>query len=285
MLTMMDSRDLWTASAVAWPSAFNHAAPAQADVHMLRRLLAAFEPITLAQMDGATLLDRSEIKYVLPQRLLLPALAELRDAYGVLVVAGQPLSRYRTLYFDTDDLAIYRRHHAGAPERYKVRAREYVESHASFFEVKHKVGGRHTIKSRIPTQSLVTSLTPQTADFLAAASPYSADELIASLWNHYTRITLVSKHRAERVTIDLDLSFVRDGEQVAMPGIVVAEIKYSGLRQGSEFIRLMREKHMHDTSFSKYCMGVSLLYPDVKHNRFKAKQRLVAQLSNADTRS
>lgn len=29
----------------------------------------------------------------------------------------------------------------------------------------------------------------------------------------------------------------------------------------------------------KYVMGVSLLYPDVKHNNFKAKQRLVARLT------
>ena len=41
----------------------------------------------------------------------------------------------------------------------------------------------------------------------------------------------------------------------------------------------MHLHHVRDTSFSKYCMGVSLLYPDVKHNKFKAKQRLVARLA------
>src|SRR5512143_3840741 len=83
----------------------------------LRHLLATFDLITLAQMSGAALLDRSEIKYVMPLRLLVPVLADLRGAYRVLVVAGQPFSRYRTLYFDTGDLAMYRRHHAGAPDR------------------------------------------------------------------------------------------------------------------------------------------------------------------------
>ena len=47
---------------------------------------------------------------------------------------------------------------------------------------------------------------------------------------------------------------------------------------GRQFARLMRHYHVRDTSFSKYCMGVSLLYPDVKHNKFKAQQRLVARL-------
>lgn len=248
----------------------------------LRRMLAAFEPITLAQMERAALLDRSEIKYVLPRPVLLPVLAGLSDAYWVLVVAGQPLSRYRTLYFDTADMEIYRRHHAGAPDRYKVRAREYVDSHAAFLEVKHKTGERRTVKSRIATPAPITGIIPQAADFLADACPYPAAELAAALWNHYTRITLVSKLRPERVTLDLDLAFTREGERAAMPGIVVAEVKYGGARHASEFARLMREHHVRDTSFSKYCMGVSLLYPDVKHNRFREKQRLVARLTQGD---
>jgi hypothetical protein len=283
MLTMMRSPDLWTAAVNAWPWVCVEAEPeqpAQPDLHTLRWLLDTFEPITLAQLDEAALLDRSEIKYVLPQSLLAPVLAELRDAYRVLIVgAGQPLSRYRTLYFDTPDLTLYRRHHAGAPNHYKVRAREYVDSCAAFLEVKHKVGERHTIKSRIPTDGLVTTLTPQAADFLAGACPYLADELAACLWNHYTRITLVSKRRAERVTLDLNLTYVRGAEHARLPGIVVAEVKHQGALNASEFARLMRARHVRGTSFSKYCMGVSWLFPDVKHNKFKAKQRLVARLA------
>ena len=283
MLTTTSLLEAQTVSAGVWRGAFAKpkiAWSVQAEPQALRSLLATFEPITLAQMpDSTALLDRSELKYVLPQRLLLPALAELRDAYRILTVAGQPLSRYRTLYFDTDDLALYRRHHAGAPDRYKVRAREYVDSHAAFLEVKHRTGARRTVKSRIPTEELVTALTSQAADFLAEACPYVADDLTAALWNNYTRITLVSKLRAERVTLDLDLAFVREANRAGFPGIVVAEVKYQGERHASEFGRLMRAYHVRATSFSKYCMGVSVLYPDVKHNEFKAKQRLVARLA------
>lgn len=246
---------------------------------MIATLLATFEPITLAEMSGAALLDRSELKFVLPQNLLLPVLAELGESYRVLVVAGQPFSHYRTLYFDTDDLAMYRRHHAGAPDRYKVRAREYVDSRAACLEVKHKTGAQHTVKNRIPTEAPVTALPPRAADFLADACPYPADALRASLWNQYTRITLVSKYRPERVTLDLDLAFLHEEAHATLPGIVVAEVKYTGDRHASEFVRLMRRYHVRGTSFSKYCMGVSLLYPDVKHNRFKAKQRLVERLT------
>jgi hypothetical protein len=118
-----------------------------ADHDNLDDLLATFKPVTLAKIDAASLLDRSEAKFLLPRRLLLPILAELRGAYRVFA-AGAPgarpvrASRYRTLYFDTQDLALYLRHHAGAAERYKVCTREYVDSRLAFVEVKHRVGLR-----------------------------------------------------------------------------------------------------------------------------------------------
>ncbi|MEJ5198534.1 MAG: polyphosphate polymerase domain-containing protein [Anaerolineae bacterium] len=240
--------------------------------------LSAFEPITLAEMEGVALLDRSEVKYVFAQSLLPTALERLSNAYRVLVVAGKPYSHYRTLYFDTADLALYRRHHAGALDRYKVRTREYLDSHAAFLEVKHKIGERHTVKERIPIRPPATVRTPQAADFLARACPYPADALSPSVLNLYTRITLVGKGRAERVTLDLGLTFARDGQRVTLPGIVVAEVKYSGPRRGSEFMELMHRLHVREAGFSKYCLGISLLYPEVKHNRFKPKQRLIVRL-------
>ncbi len=254
------------------------ARPALTEWQALRRLVAGFEPIGLAQLTSAALMDRSELKYLFPQGSLLSVLSGLRDDYCVLEVAGQRLSHYRTLYYDTGDLTLYLCHHAGRPDRYKVRSREYVDSHAAFLEVKHRVGDRHTVKSRIPIQKTATQLTAQAADFLATACPYPAGELIPCLWNEYTRITLVSKQRAERVTLDLDLAFLHEAERVRLPGLVVAEIKCEGRLQESEFAHLMRVHQIRATGFSKYCLGVSMLYPGVKHNNFKAKQRQVARL-------
>lgn len=259
----------------------NRARWSWADQETLSRLLTAYDPITLAEMTNAALLDRAELKFVMPQTLLLPVLAGLGDSYRVLVVGEQPFSHYRTLYFDTADLTMYRRHHAGAPDRYKVRAREYVDSRAAFLEVKHKTGAQRTVKDRIPTEAPVTALPPQARTFLAQACPYPAEALHATLWNHYTRITLVSKQRPERVTLDMGLAFAHNDACATLPGIVVAEVKYAGDRRASEFARLMRHYRVRGASFSKYCMGVSLLYPDVKHNRFKAEQRRIERLTGA----
>jgi hypothetical protein len=117
-----------------------------------------------------------------------------------------------------------------------------------------------------------------TLAFLVDKYPYSAIELVPALWNTYTRITLVSKGHCERVTLDLDLAFGWHGQKIAMPSTVVAEVKQDGATHDSDFITLMRQMGVRKRGFSKYCVGVSLLYPEVKHNRFRAVQRLMERL-------
>ncbi len=243
--------------------------------------LATFAPIELSQMNRVSLLSRYEVKYVMHSQTLLHLLAQLADGYQVLEVAGQRLNRYRTLYFDTADLALYHRHHAGVRNRYKVRAREYVESQGTFLEVKHKTNKDRTIKSRIQTNQLVTGLNQSNAQFLQDKCPYAAAELQPCLWNDYSRITLVNRAHAERITLDIDLTFAQGEQRIGLPGIVVAEVKQADSAYRSAFTQLMRENHVARNSFSKYCIGVSLLYPQVKHNNFKATHRLMRKLMAA----
>ena len=241
--------------------------------------LADFKPISLTDMARVALLDRVEVKYLISVEQVAHLLDELQTHYALLVVEGKPLSRYQTLYFDTPDFALYRRHHMGARNRYKIRSREYVESGYSFLEVKHKTNKRRTIKHRISTPHLVSALDGGDAQFVSEQSPYGSDELAPRLWNRYQRITLINRHDQERVTLDLDLRFAWQGRQSGVPGVVVAEVKRSARNCPSPFVTLMRQHGIRKTSFSKYCVGVSLLYPEVKHNKFKATQRLVAKLT------
>ena len=70
-----------------------------------RQLLGRFEAIGLAQMDAVALLDRTDTKYVLHTSQLYTALAALSTDYQVLEIDSVRLHPYRTLYFDTADLA------------------------------------------------------------------------------------------------------------------------------------------------------------------------------------
>jgi hypothetical protein len=241
--------------------------------------LGEFEPISLAELNRVPLLDRVEVKYMLPLQSIDCVLRALQLAYRVLAIEEQQINHYRTLYFDTPDLAMYRRHHMGARNRYKVRSRQYVESRYTFLEVKHKTNKQHTIKSRLSTDSLVTSMNQASLDFLRDKCPYDGLELVPYLWNTYARITLASKSRAERVTIDMKLAFAWQERKAFLPNIVIAEVKRDGSAEGSDFITLMRRMGIRKTGFSKYCVGITLLYPEVKQNRFRKLHRLIARVS------
>ncbi len=245
-------------------------------------LLDQYDPISLAQMNEVALLDRTDTKYVLTVRQLYGVLTSLTEHYRVLDIDGIRLNQYRTLYFDTAGFALYLRHHAGGRNRYKVRSRKYVDTQLTFLEVKCKTNKHRTVKNRIQTLGLVTRFTPKNSEFVKVHFPLNPKFLEPKLWNDFSRITLVSKHRQERLTLDLNLQFCNDRRTVALSGIAIAEVKQDGVNHNSDFIRQMRAMNIRPTGFSKYCIGVSMLYQNVKHNNFKPKLRLVNKLMRGD---
>jgi hypothetical protein len=241
-------------------------------------LLQGFEAVHLSEMGRAALLRRTDTKYLMSEDQLSWALARLADHYRILEIDGRRLHHYQTLYFDTQDMALYQQHHNGLRDRYKVRERAYADSDLAFLEVKQKTNTNTTIKSRRRTRALSSRLPRNAALFLRTHYPYPMEELEPKLFNVFQRITLVSKHSVERLTVDVGLRFLWNGVCVSLPGLVIAEVKQDGFSVDSEFIRQMRALGMRATSFSKYCIGVSMLYPEVKHNRFKPQLRQIDKL-------
>jgi hypothetical protein len=246
------------------------------------RLLHRFEPISLAQMDSVALMDRADTKYVMNMWQLVQSLAMLSDQYWMLEIDGLRAQHYQTIYFDTVDLALYAAHHDQKRNRYKVRSRRYVDSSLSFLEVKLKTNRDHTIKSRTQTRDLVTRFTPETGSFLNTHFPLTAELLSPRLWNDFYRVTLVSKSRQERLTLDMNVQLRSDWRAASLSDIAIAEVKQSKLDRDSDFGRLMRAMNIRPTGFSKYCIGISLLYPQVKHNHFKPTLRLLGKLTGGN---
>lgn len=242
----------------------------------LTRLLRPFAPISLGEMDAVALQNRTDTKFLLTTAQLVAALEALAGQYRVLEIDGVRLSPYETLYFDTPDFTLYHQHHAGKANRLKVRARRYLVTGQAFFEVKCKTNKNRTVKQRVPTEHLATSAAP-VAELLAAA-PVDPAALAPRLWNRFARLTLVGAGFPERVTIDVNLRFAADGRQIALPGIAVAEVKQAGVSRDGGFLALMHAAHITPMGFSKYCIGAALLFPALKHNRFKPRLRRLAQL-------
>jgi hypothetical protein len=230
-----------------------------------------FEKITLDQMEGVKLMDRVDIKYLIPLHLLPIVLHDAREHYKLLEINNERLCSYETLYYDTEDYQLYHSHQSGRLNRYKVRFRNYVDSNQSFFEIKHKNNKGRTLKTRIKQPNTFEKvLNIEKAEFLEKTTPLSANELKANLLVNYKRMTLINNNSKERLTMDLDLTFIKNQNEVVYNQLVVAEVKQEKLG-ASPIIDIFKRHNLRAGSISKYCLGIMSTDQEVKHNRFKTK--------------
>lgn len=229
-----------------------------------------FDPITLEEMDGVKLMDRTDTKFTFNTNQLIDVLEEAKAYYKVLNVEGNRISRYKTLYFDTQDFDLYNEHHSGKLNRYKIRHRTYVESNLGFLEVKFKNNKGRTLKTRIKEIEVPELKEGKAFDFLKKALPFDPLILLPKIWINYSRVTLVNKTSAERLTLDLNLEFEKNGNKQILNQLVIAEVKQDS-KVASPFINIMRNKHIRQGSISKYCFGIASSYKEVKKNNFKQK--------------
>lgn len=234
----------------------------------VKAVLDTFETITLEEMDRVKLMDRTDQKFNFNIALLPELLKEVRDTYRVLEVAGTKMSRYETLYYDTPGFDLFRQHHNGQTNRYKIRLRRYVESDLNFFEVKFKNNKGRTIKKRVKKSDLEKSISGKSQELLADTSGMGPDHIEPKLWVNYNRVTLVNRFEEERITIDLDLE-VKNGSDVAdFSGLVIVEAKQNKAHD-TAFVKRLKNLHIREGGTSKYCLAVSKLVPDIKKNNFK----------------
>ena len=145
-----------------------------------------------------------------------PPFCPCASDYRILSIKGKRLNRAKRCISIPADFDLYRRHHAGASNRYKVRSRQYVETGKEFSEIKHKDNKRQTHKQRFATNEFCASSTPRAATFAPALSAQRR----SAVWPVADQLHAYHAGQpddAERVTIDLDLSFEWEGRIVALP--------------------------------------------------------------------
>ncbi len=245
----------------------------------VQAILDTFETITLAEMDRVKLMDRTDQKFNFNIAQLPALLNEVRDHYRVLEVSGTKMSRYETLYYDTPSFDLFRKHHNGQMNRYKIRLRRYVESDLNFFEIKFKNNKGRTIKKRVKKADLEKSISGKAEELLANTSGMEPHHIEPKLWVNYNRITLVNRFEEERITIDLDLE-VKNGNDVAdFTGLVIVEAKQAKAHD-TAFVKRLKNLHIREGGTSKYCLAVSKLIPDIKKNNFKPALLTIQKIIN-----
>ncbi|MCR2824860.1 polyphosphate polymerase domain-containing protein [Microbacterium sp. zg.Y909] len=229
----------------------------------------------------AALQTRVDRKYILPLADVPAVLADLPEGTHALEVDGERALRYASQYFDTPALDSYLGAAHGRRRRFKVRARTYVDSDASFLEVKTRGGRSATVKDRVP----VTGTTLDAAAVTAAAEMLTeagipdarrlAESLQPVLATAYRRATLLlpPEHDAgpSRGTVDVELTW-RDMQQpgdsgtLTLPTTAIVETK-SGCRAGALDRALWRHGH-RPASVSKYGTGLAALRPGLPCNKW-----------------
>ena len=240
----------------------------------------AMPAISLAEIQSLALLDRMDVKFIMHEAQFAQILWRSRERYRVLEINGVRPGRYYTTYFDTPEFTMYQAHHNGTRVRHKVRWRWYIDSKTIYLEVKEKTNRERTVKTRTPISAPVTHLAELSCDWMPASLQVNAATLRPVVANRFQRVTLADFERQERITVDLGLEFGADDRVVPMPGLVIVEVKQRKFSLSSPISRELHRLQLHPTHVSKYCVSMAMLYPDLKHNRFKPLIRRLESICN-----
>jgi hypothetical protein len=234
--------------------------------------------ISLEEMRSVKLMNRIDTKYVVTNDEFLELLAMVSSqGYKVQAIDGLRAVRYDTLYYDTEERAMYIAHHNQMLNRQKIRTRHYVDSNQTFLEVKNKSNRGRTDKRRTSIDLSYFSdihRNPQAVEYLSERSRYDIATLTPALATRFVRITIVNPTLSERVTIDLDLEYedMRSGRRATIEGMAIIEIKQDGNLHSHTKDRL-RDMRITPLKVSKYCLGSALTVADIKRNRMLLKLR------------
>lgn len=78
-------------------------------------ILSLYDSITLGEMSGIRLMNRTDTKFVTTKQMLRKLLLLAKDDYCTQEIDGERIAPYYTVYFDTPDNAMYCRHEKDTP--------------------------------------------------------------------------------------------------------------------------------------------------------------------------
>jgi len=246
----------------------------------IENILNVFDSVSLAEVNKEVkLMTRIDRKFWFPYSKLQDLLQELIPICDVLEIKGRRAINYQTTYYDTSNYDMYLHHHNSRLERYKVRRRKYETSQTGFFEIKRKNNKQITRKMRIESDFGDNHIITKENKFLTANSPYTSSELHPTLSNNFHRVTLVSKCRQDRCTIDLQTQFWNENNRYHLDDLVILELKRSSQLNSSPIVPVLKKLGIRQRGLSKYCTGRALLDNSIKRNAFKPRLRYLEKIT------
>lgn len=216
-----------------------------------------YESVTLDDLKLLDIKNRRDTRYVLTKDKALELLSEIDKKYKLLEVEGDRVIGYETSYYDTYDFLLFNEHLKGRGKKYNIRLRSYSTSRDSFIDIKESCKGKHVNKTVLPYKS--------EANFkkvLQNVTPYNLFRLEEKISVHFNRFTFVDIDNREKFTIDLDLGFTTRSSFESLSSIAIIEVKSSKRFYFSKIRQLLKKHSIETSRISKYCLGISLMYPD-----------------------
>ncbi len=236
--------------------------------------LGLLQPISLDEMSGIKLMNRTDTKFVTNKAKLAQLLELTQGQYFAQQIEGSRIANYQTTYWDTPLHRFFLEHHNGRAPRQKIRVRTYLDSDTTFLEVKTKNNHGRTKKKRItvPSQERQDVVDAGGSEFTQKLTGATFDDILPTVQNQFQRITLVNYGKTERLTIDFNVAFHNyETEHDAQTGqLVIIELKRDG-NVFSPVLDLLRQLRIKPSGFSKYCIGSVMTNVSLKNNLFKEK--------------
>ena len=235
----------------------------------LNTILADLDAIGLDELnERAAMLTRVDRKYALDATQASAILRHLPAETKVLQIAGQVSQGYASTYYDTPDMDSYMLTALKRRRRFKVRARTYLSTGASFLEVKTRGPRGLTVKKRmsISWDEAGAPLAGERRSWVAGKVEHTGyahlvPALEPILAGSYERNTLLLPGGAGRATVDTKLlwrSLRTDGTEVARPDLVIIETK-SGATP-SVVDHLLWEGGVRPVKISKYGTAMAAMH-------------------------
>ncbi len=236
--------------------------------------LSQLDPISLDEMSGIKLMNRTDTKFVTNKTKLVQLLEMAQGKYYAQQIDGQRIANYRTVYWDTPVHRFFLEHHNKRAPRQKVRVRTYLDSDLTFLEIKTKNNHGRTKKKRITVPDHDRKMIVEAGgnDFTQKLTGVTFNDIDPTVQNRFQRITLVNKGKTERLTIDFNVQFHNyETERDAVTGdLVIIELKRDG-NVFSPVLDILRQLRIKPSGFSKYCIGSVMTNDHLKNNLFKKK--------------
>lgn len=243
----------------------------------LNTFISSFTSLSLEELNAkASMLDRSENKYIFSLNDLYDSSDDLLKEFDILEIDSKKEFTYETIYFDDENNVCYEDHHQWKRLRFKARTRRYNDSNLYFFELKLKDFRNKTSKKRFNCgEENFWKMTPEAIEFIEQKYfklykkhfPY---HLSPSIKMSYKRVTLVAKAWNERMTIDYDLTIYKNTweiEYVVPKDFIIIETKSSN---GNGIADKIFRNHFHrSTSCSKFCLSKIISWQVDKVNNFR----------------